>query len=118
MRKILKFLKPHAVSVVAIVAVLILQAYCDLSLPSYTSDIVNVGIQQGGIDEHIPEKISKADMENLFLFMTKEDIETVKKAYGTDKDTYEKEAYVLKETENTEELEKILNRPMLKKKLR
>ena len=45
MRKILKFLKPHAVSVVAIVAVLILQAYCDLSLPSYTSDIVNVGIQ-------------------------------------------------------------------------
>ena len=113
MRKILKFLKPHAVSVVAIVAVLILQAYCDLSLPSYTSDIVNVGIQQGGIDEHIPEKISKADMENLFLFMTKEDIETVKKAYGTDKDTYEKEAYVLKETENTEELEKILNRPML-----
>ena len=57
MRKILKFLKPHAVSVVAIVAVLILQAYCDLSLPSYTSDIVNVGIQQGGIDEHIPEKI-------------------------------------------------------------
>lgn len=113
MRKILKFLKPHAVSVVAIVAVLILQAYCDLSLPSYTSDIVNVGIQQGGIDEHIPEKISKADVENLFLFMTKEDIETVKKAYGTDKDTYEKEAYVLKETENTEELEKILNRPML-----
>ena len=42
----MKFLKPHAVSVVAIVAVLILQAYCDLSLPSYTSDIVNVGIQQ------------------------------------------------------------------------
>ncbi|MDO4452347.1 MAG: ABC transporter ATP-binding protein [Lachnospiraceae bacterium] len=113
MRKILKFLKPHAASVVAIIAVLVLQAYCDLSLPSYTSDIVNVGIQQGGIDEHIPDKIAKEDMENLFLFMPKKDVETVKKAYKTDKDTYDKEAYVLKETDNTEKLEKILNKPML-----
>lgn len=113
MRKILKFLKPHAASVVAIIAVLVLQAYCDLSLPAYTSDIVNVGIQQGGIDEHIPDKIAKEDMENLFLFMPKEDVETVKKAYKTDKDTYDKEAYILKETDNTEKLEKILNKPML-----
>lgn len=113
MRKILKFLKPHMASVVAIIAVLVLQAYCDLSLPAYTSDIVNVGIQQGGIDEHIPEKIAKADMENLFLLMSKEDVETVKKAYKTDKDTYEKEAYVLKEADDTEKLEKILNKPML-----
>lgn len=113
MRKILKFLKPHAASVVAIIAVLVLQAYCDLSLPAYTSDIVNVGIQQGGIDEHIPDKIAKEDMENLFLFMPKKDVETVKKAYKTDKDTYDKEAYVLKETDDTEKLEKILNKPML-----
>ena len=113
MRKILKFLKPHMASVVAIIAVLVLQAYCDLSLPAYTSDIVNVGIQQGGIDEHIPEKIAKADMEKLFLLMSKEDVETVKKAYKTDKDTYEKEAYILKDTDNTEKLEKILNKPML-----
>lgn len=48
MRKILKFLKPHMAAVLSIVAVLIVQAYCDLSLPSYTSDIVNIGIQQGG----------------------------------------------------------------------
>lgn len=113
MRKILKFLKPHAASVVAIIAVLVLQAYCDLSLPAYTSDIVNVGIQQGGIDEHIPDKIAKEDMENLFLFMPKKDVETVKKAYKTDKNTYDKEAYVLKETDDTEKLEKILNKPML-----
>ena len=113
MRKILKFLKPHMASVVAIIAVLVLQAYCDLSLPAYTSDIVNVGIQQGGIDEHIPEKIAKVDMENLFLLMSKEDVETVKKAYKTDKDTYEKETYVLKEADDTEKLEKILNKPML-----
>lgn len=50
MRKILKFLKPHMAAVISIVAVLIVQAYCDLSLPAYTSDIVNVGIQQGGVD--------------------------------------------------------------------
>ncbi|WP_461811910.1 ABC transporter ATP-binding protein [Faecalimonas sp.] len=108
MKNILKFLKPHIVSVVAIVAVLVLQAYCDLSLPGYTSDIVNVGIQQGGIDEHIPEKITKTDLHNLFLFMTKEDIETVQKAYKEEKDYY-----ILKEIKHTEKLEKILNRPML-----
>lgn len=108
MKNILKFLKPHVASVVAIIAVLVLQAYCDLSLPGYTSDIVNVGIQQGGIDEHIPKKITKTDMKNLFLFMTKEDIETVQKAYRV-----EKENYVLKEIEYAEKLEKILNKPML-----
>ena len=49
MGKLFKFLKPRAGAVLAVVAVLIIQAYCDLSLPGYTSDIVNVGIQQGEI---------------------------------------------------------------------
>ena len=48
MSKLLKFLKPYAGAVLAILCVLIVQAYCDLSLPTYTSEIVNVGIQQGG----------------------------------------------------------------------
>lgn len=47
MGKLLKFLKPYAGAVVAIICILVVQAYCDLSLPTYTSDIVNVGIQQG-----------------------------------------------------------------------
>ena len=47
MRKLFKHLKPYAATIAAIVVILIVQAYCDLSLPSYTSDIVNVGIQQG-----------------------------------------------------------------------
>lgn len=59
MGKLFKFLKPRVGAVLAIVAVLIIQAYCDLSLPGYTSDIVNVGIQQGGIDSAIPEQIAK-----------------------------------------------------------
>ena len=65
MGKLFKFLKPRVGAVLAIVAVLIIQAYCDLSLPGYTSDIVNVGIQQGGIDSAIPEQIAKDDMEKL-----------------------------------------------------
>ena len=73
MGKLFKFLKPRVGAVLAIVAVLIIQAYCDLSLPGYTSDIVNVGIQQGGIDSAIPEQIAKDDMEKLLLFVSKDD---------------------------------------------
>ena len=47
MGKLFKFLKPYAAAVAAIICILVVQAYCDLSLPTYTSDIVNVGIQQG-----------------------------------------------------------------------
>lgn len=61
MGKLFKFLKPYAAAVAAIICILVVQAYCDLSLPTYTSDIVNVGIQQGGIDEvyliQFPKKI-------------------------------------------------------------
>lgn len=59
MRKLFKHLKPYAATIATIVVILIVQAYCDLSLPSYTSDIVNVGIQQGGIDEKIPDAIAE-----------------------------------------------------------
>ena len=117
MRKILKFLKPHMAAVLSIVAVLIVQAYCDLSLPSYTSDIVNIGIQQGGVDTHIPEMIAEEDMENLLLFVPKKEQDVVRKAYEEDDTTYEKAAYVLKdglikEEDKVKELEEILGKPM------
>ena len=67
MKKLLQFLKPYATTVAVIFCVLMIQAYSDLSLPSYTSDIVNVGIQQGGIDETIPDAISESKMEQLML---------------------------------------------------
>ena len=51
MRKLFQFLKPYAPRVLLILSVLVVEAYCDLSLPPYTSNIVNVGIQQSGIDE-------------------------------------------------------------------
>ena len=72
MFKVLKNLKKSWVSVVVIILLLCLQAYTDLALPDYTSKIVNVGIQQGGIQDAVPEAIRSSQMENLLLF-TKED---------------------------------------------
>ena len=69
----MKYLKKSAGYVVLIIALLFLQAYCDLSLPDYTSKIVNVGIQQSGIEDSVPEKIRKTSMDNLKLFMDEED---------------------------------------------
>ena len=118
MGKLFKFLKPRVGAVLAIVAVLIIQAYCDLSLPGYTSDIVNVGIQQGGIDSAIPEQIAKDDMEKLLLFVSKDDQKIVMDAYTLDSKTYKKDAYVLKDDmlkdeDKEEKLIDILGKPML-----
>lgn len=68
MLKVLKYLKKTWISVIVIVALLCVQAAADLALPDYTSKIVNVGIQQGGIDTAIPEAISKDEMDNLLIF--------------------------------------------------
>ena len=65
----MKYLKKSAGYVILIIALLFLQAYCDLSLPDYTSKIVNVGIQQSGIEDSVPEKIRKTSMDSLQLFM-------------------------------------------------
>lgn len=117
MRKLVGFLKPYAATVVAIIAVLMLQAFCDLSLPSYTSDIVNVGIQQGGIDTSLPEQIAVEDMEKLLLFVSEEGKSTVLDAYEKDDEAYSKPAYVLKENASGEEemskLLEVMGKPML-----
>lgn len=118
MGKLFKFLKPRAGAVLAIIAVLVIQAYCDLSLPGYTSDIVNVGIQQGGVDASVPEQVAKEDMEKLMLFVSKEDQKTVEEFYTIDSKKYDKDAYIIKEAalseeEKQEELVDILGKPML-----
>ena len=118
MNKILKFLKPHAKAVILIIAILMLQAYCDLSLPGFTSDIVNVGIQQKGIDTKIPKQISVKDMDELLLFLSEEDKTTVKDSYTEDETTYTEDAFVLKKEvlknkEKRKELEDILGKPMV-----
>ena len=69
MIKLMKYLKKSAGYIVLIIGLLFLQAYCDLSLPDYTSKIINVGIQQGGIPDGVPEKLRQSTMESLEIFM-------------------------------------------------
>lgn len=69
MGKILKHLKPHIIAIIGIIAFLLLQAVCDLSLPDYMSNIVNVGIQQGGVENAVPEVIRRTEMDKITLFM-------------------------------------------------
>ena len=109
MKNLFKYASEHWKALLAIVAILIVQAYCDLSLPAYTSDIVNVGIQQGGVEDHIPDAISAEDMETLLLFTSEKDGKTVLSAYEKDDKTYEEQAYVLKDTvkEDTDRTEKL-----------
>ena len=95
MSKLLKFLKPYAGAVVAILCVLIVQAYCDLSLPGYTSDIVNVGIQQSGIDEEIPENISEEEMNRLLLFVSEDDRQDIQDAYEKSSESFDYDGEVL-----------------------
>ena len=118
MKNLFKYASEHWKALLAIVAILIVQAYCDLSLPAYTSDIVNVGIQQGGVEDHIPDAISAEDMETLLLFTSEKDGKTVLSAYEKDDKKYEEQAYVLKDTvkedtDRTEKLSGILAAPMM-----
>ena len=118
MKNLFKYAAVHWKSLLAIIAVLFIQAYCDLSLPAYTSDIVNVGIQQGGIEDQVPEALSADEMEKLLLFVPEEDRETVLDAYETDSSTYDTEAYVLRESaaedeEQMDTLSDILAGPMM-----
>ncbi len=118
MGKLFKYLKTYWKMAFVILLVLLVQVYCDLSLPSYTSDIVNVGIQQAGVDDKIPEAISEEEMEKVLLFVQADDRQTVLDAYEKDENTYDQTAYVLKKNiqddeEKTEELEELLSVPMM-----
>lgn len=81
MLKLLKHLKSSTLSIVLVVFLLIVQAVCDLSLPDYTSNIVNVGIQQSGIENAVPKAIRKTEMEKLMLFIEDSDKEKITDNY-------------------------------------
>ena len=95
MRKLFQFLKPYAPRVLLILCVLVVQAYCDLSLPTYTSNIVNVGIQQSGIDEKIPENISEEEMNRLLLFVSEDDRQDIQDAYEKSSESFDYDGEVL-----------------------
>ena len=118
MKNLFKYAASYWKAMIAIILILVVQAYCDLSLPAYTSDIVNVGIQQGGIEDEIPEQIAREEMDKLLLFVSEEDGQKVMDAYEEDTESYEKDAYVLKESvsgdeEQMKELQDILKLPMM-----
>lgn len=70
MLKIFKHLKNSSFIIFIIILLLAGQATCELSLPTYTSNIINIGIQQGGIENSVPEVIRKTEMDKLFIFMS------------------------------------------------
>jgi ATP-binding cassette subfamily B protein len=82
MLNIFRQLKRHLPLCLLIIALLVVQAYCDLSLPAYTSDIVDVGIQQGGVTSAAPGSIRKETLQSLEFLMSKKDAALVEKSYG------------------------------------
>ncbi|MCS4465762.1 hypothetical protein JQ032_01980 [Clostridium botulinum] len=68
MLKIIKHLKPFIASILLVLGLLFVQAVCDLSLPDYMSNIVNVGIQQGGVDNAVPKVIRKSELDKIKVF--------------------------------------------------
>ena len=82
MGKIFKQLARHWAACLAVVALLFVQAYCDLSLPDYTSRIVDIGIQQGGIESPLPETVRQSTLDALSLLMSEEDADALQNAYG------------------------------------
>ena len=118
MKNLFKYAASYWKAMIAILLILVLQAYCDLSLPAYTSDIVNVGIQQGGMEDEVPRQIATEEMEKLLLFVSEDDQQTVMDAYTEDNTSYKKEAYVLKDSVAEDEhtlrkLKEILQIPMM-----
>ena len=81
MLRLLKYIKPYWLLVVLDIALLFGQAMADLALPDYMSRIINVGIQQGGIDSAVPQAILQSDMEKLLIFMSEPEQKVVLASY-------------------------------------
>lgn len=88
MRRIINNLLPYWKSVIAIVILLVMQAACDLALPQYTSDIIDVGIINGGIDHILPSRITSEEYETAKLFLTDEETRTWEEIYDEAGDNY------------------------------
>ena len=122
MVKLAKYLKPFAGILVLCVVLLYGQAMCDLNLPNYMSDIVNVGIQQGGVTGAAPEAISEKGFQLVKIFMTQAERERAERAYilvpasgtGAEHSDLVKK-YPLLESEDIYVLQKISETPALEK---
>ena len=132
MKKLLKYLRPFAGAIIVAIMLLFVQAISDLSLPSYMSNIVNIGIQQKGIEDAVPKVIKSSELNKLLLFTNSDDKKVVEDNYKLirkeelSNDDYEKyikqypelaneDIYVLdtKSKDVKRKLNEILGRPML-----
>ena len=86
--KLIKYLKGFLVPMIFLVVILGVRVVAELALPTYTSNIVDKGIQQSGIEDSVPEKISKKSLNELELFMTDDEIKKVTSKYTKDGDVY------------------------------
>ena len=86
--KLLKYLKGFKIAIISLVLVLGVRVVAELALPTYTSNIVDTGIQQSGIEDAVPSKISEKSLNTLELFMSDGEIKQVTENYTKDGDTY------------------------------
>jgi ATP-binding cassette subfamily B multidrug efflux pump len=116
MLRLLRYLKPYRLLVLITVALLFVQANADLALPDYLSKIVNVGIQQGGVENAVPVAIRQTEMDKLTIFMSAADktrvlsdytlVDTSSSDYASNVKLYpilaQEPVYVLKKVDSTE----------------
>jgi len=86
--KLLKYLKGFKIAIISLVLVLGVRVVAELALPTYTSNIVDTGIQQSGIEDAVPSKISEKSLNTLELFMSDDEIKQVTENYTKDGNTY------------------------------
>lgn len=103
MGKIFKNLIPYWKSMIVILILLIVQAWCDLGLPQYTSDIIDVGIQNGGVEHILPEAITKEEFESAKLFMNEEEVSLWESSYEEEGDIYNRKKFTGKELDELDE---------------
>ncbi|OPJ63080.1 ABC transporter ATP-binding protein [Clostridium oryzae] len=97
MLKLGKYIKPYVGAIIVAIVLLFIQAMCDLALPDYMSNIVNNGIQQGGIANAVPNAVRKSEMDKLTIFMTQKNKDKVMKDYKLiDKDSSDYNDYLKK----------------------
>lgn len=110
MGKIFKNMLPYRKAVIIIIALLFVQAWCDLSLPSYTSDIIDVGIQNSGVEHIVPEKLTKSEFKTAQFIMTDDEADLWKGLYKADGEFYKLKDKSSKEIDEADEK---LNLPLI-----
>ena len=112
MIKIFKYLKSSIVSVLAIILLLFVQAYLDITLPDYTSKIVNIGVQQAGIEDAAITEIGESSLNHLLLFMNDDDKNYIIDSYTESDDINGEKIYKLKKDVDKTKINDIYRKPM------